>query len=54
MTDRVDDVKGSTKQMSGWKIVAFIVFGVFAVVLCAAIGYVVYTKTQTSSRKRFY
>jgi len=54
LTDRVDDEKGSVKSMSGWKIVGFIVFGLIAVGLCAVLGYVVYTKTQQPSRKRFY
>jgi len=54
VTERVDDVKGSAKHSSGWKIAGFVVLGMIAVGLCAVIGYVVYTKMQQTSRKRFY
>ena len=54
VTERVEDVKGSLKPAGSWKTTVIIVFAVIAVSLCALIGYVIYVKSQQTSRKRLY
>lgn len=53
-TARVDDVKGAGKTTSGWKIAGFIVLGITVIGVCVVVGYIVYSKSQQTSRKRFY
>jgi len=53
-TDRVEDVQGSAKHTSVWKIIGFMVLGLIAIGLLGVVGYIVYTKSQQTSRKRFY
>jgi len=47
-TDRVDDVKGT----SALKIIMYIVLAI--IVVAAIVGFLLYMRSQETSRKRFY
>jgi len=53
-SDHVDDPKLWTSQLSGWRLVLFLVVGVVALVGCAMIGYIIYSQTSDQSRKRLF
>jgi mannose-binding lectin 2 len=54
LRDRADDVKGSVRGMSSWKVYLFAFLGVVAIGVGALVAYIVYTKLRSNSRQRFY
>jgi len=52
--DHVDDPKLWTSRLTGWRLVVLLAIGAVAVVVCTAIGYIIYSQTRDQSRKRLF
>jgi len=52
--DHVDDPKLWTSRLTGWRLIVFLAVGTVAVVVCAMIGYIIYSQTNDRSRKRLF
>ncbi|ESO01944.1 hypothetical protein HELRODRAFT_65456 [Helobdella robusta] len=53
--DHVDDPKLSTlSRLTGWKLVGVFVLAAVGIIVCLMIGYILFNKTQQTSRKRLY
>lgn len=50
--DHVDDPKLS--RLTGWKYVGVVLLVVLGLCVCSMVAYIIYTKNQEQSRKRFY
>jgi mannose-binding lectin 2 len=53
--DHVHDPKVSTlSRLPGWKMIFIVVIAIVGVIICGMVGYILYSKSQENSRKRFY
>ena len=54
--DHIDDPKGSymLSRLTGWRLLIIIIVGIVGLGICAMVAFILFSKRQEDSRKRFY
>ena len=56
LADHIDDPRGSyvLSKITGWRLFVIIVVGLIGLGVCCMVAYIIFSKRQEESRKRFY